>query len=200
MICMREGLKFSPLHCSVLASNELRRERGAVLYSVQLYPEGIHTLYFRLFWRARGKSKCTEAVENSGSTGSNGFHRGSAGKEDPGKKQSTKACARENANRRLRPLVATASRAGWWPRWQGAAPPHAAPGEAKYRPEKKIARRLPAGAGTLAKIPKGKDFKRTGGKQTDITAYCKAVRGARRRSKTRSRRRAPRSNTTCTCG
>ena len=50
--------------------------------------------------------------------------------------------------------------------------------KAKYRPEKKIARRLPAGAGALAKIPKGKDFKRAGRKQTDITAYCKAVRGA----------------------
>ena len=52
--------------------------------------------------------------------------------------------------------------------------------KAKYRPEKKIAGRLPSGAGALplAKIPKGKDFKRTGGKQTDITAYCKAVRGA----------------------
>ena len=52
----------------------------------------------------------------------------------------------------------------------------------KSRPHKKIAPRLPAGAGALDALPKGKDYMASASnpkrKQTAITEYCKAVRGA----------------------
>ena len=52
----------------------------------------------------------------------------------------------------------------------------------KSRPHKKIAPRLPAGAGALDSLPKGKDYMASASnpkkKQTAITEYCKAVRGA----------------------
>ena len=52
--------------------------------------------------------------------------------------------------------------------------------KAKIRPEKQIARRLPAGSGVLAAVPKGKDYAsaKRGKKTVDIAAYCQAVRGA----------------------
>ena len=53
--------------------------------------------------------------------------------------------------------------------------------KAKTRPHKQIARRLPAGSGVLGAVPKGKDYvkaKKGGKKETDLDAYCQAVRGA----------------------
>ena len=55
--------------------------------------------------------------------------------------------------------------------------------KSKTRPEKKIAKRLPAGSGALGSVPKGKDFitqasGQKGAGHADITAYCKAVRVA----------------------
>ena len=51
----------------------------------------------------------------------------------------------------------------------------------KSRPHKKIAPRLPAGAGALDALPKCKDYMASASnpkrKQTAITEYCKAVRG-----------------------
>ena len=45
----------------------------------------------------------------------------------------------------------------------------------KSRSHKKIARRLPAGSGDLASVPKGKDYaKKSGG----VEEYCSAVHGA----------------------
>ena len=47
----------------------------------------------------------------------------------------------------------------------------------KVRPHKQIARRLPAGSGDLASVPKGKDY--VGGKKSGgVEEHCKAVRGA----------------------
>ena len=51
----------------------------------------------------------------------------------------------------------------------------------KTRSHRAIHKRLPADAGDLARIPKGKEFKTalpTGEGGTDVKAYCKAVRGA----------------------
>ena len=51
----------------------------------------------------------------------------------------------------------------------------------KTRSHRAIHKRLPAGAGDLARIPKGKEFQTalpTGEGGTDVKAYCKAVRGA----------------------
>ena len=51
----------------------------------------------------------------------------------------------------------------------------------KTRSHRTIHKRLPAGAGDLARIPKGKEFTTalpTGEGGTDVNAYCKAVRGA----------------------
>lgn len=48
-----------------------------------------------------------------------------------------------------------------------------------------MAKRLPAGSGYLASVPKGKDY--VGGNKSDgIEEYCKAVRGS---TETRSRSR-----------
>ena len=47
----------------------------------------------------------------------------------------------------------------------------------KTRPHKKIARRLPAGSGDLASVPKGKDYV-GGSKSGGVEEYCAAVRGA----------------------
>ena len=53
--------------------------------------------------------------------------------------------------------------------------------KAKVRPHKQIAKRLPAGSGVLGAVPKGKDYTsatKGGKKETDVDAYCQAVRGA----------------------
>ena len=53
--------------------------------------------------------------------------------------------------------------------------------KAKVRDNKKMAKKLPAGSGALTNVPKGKDFTTTatiGKTQTNITAYCKAIRSS----------------------
>ena len=49
------------------------------------------------------------------------------------------------------------------------------------RSSRKIAKRMPAGTAALKAIPRGKDFTAqttgSGGKQVNIKAYCKAIRG-----------------------
>ena len=53
--------------------------------------------------------------------------------------------------------------------------------KAKVRDNKKMAKKLPAGSGALTNVPKGKDFTTMatiGKTQTNITAYCKAIRSS----------------------
>ena len=91
------------------------------------------------------QKKCTEAVERAS-------HTSHASRKRPAGSLLEKA-------KRDRTMVATASRALVAPLARRRTQLQE---KAKYRPEKKIARRLPAGAGALAKIPKGKDFKGAG--------------------------------------